>query len=36
MGTAYRRCQLAWINGDQVGVHFIKPGDKKIAKATGR
>jgi len=29
MGQAYRRCQLAWVNGDQVGVVFIKPGDKK-------
>ena len=29
MGQAYRRCQLAWMNGDQVGVVFIKPGDKK-------
>ncbi|PSO26041.1 PilZ domain-containing protein [Bradyrhizobium sp. MOS002] len=22
-GTAYRRCELAWINGEQVGVRFI-------------
>ena len=29
MGKAYRRCQLAWVNGDQLGVHFLKPGDKK-------
>jgi hypothetical protein len=29
MGTAYRRCDLAWVNGNQVGVHFIKPSDKK-------
>jgi hypothetical protein len=29
MGKAYRRCQLAWVNGDQVGVFFLKPGDKK-------
>ena len=29
MGKAYRRCQLAWVNGDQVGVHFLKPGTKK-------
>ena len=29
MGKAYRRCQLAWVNGDQVGVHFLKSGDKK-------
>lgn len=29
MGKAYRRCQLAWVNGNQVGVHFLKPGEKK-------
>ena len=29
MGKAYRRCQLAWVNGDQVGVFFLKPGGKK-------
>ena len=29
MGTAYRRCHLAWVNGNQVGVQFIRPGDKK-------
>ena len=25
IGTAYRRCELAWVNGNQVGVYFIKP-----------
>ena len=29
MGNAYRRCQLAWVNGDQVGVYFLKPGNKR-------
>jgi PilZ domain len=29
MGNAYRRCQLAWVNGDQVGVFFLKRGDKR-------
>ena len=28
-GLAYRRCELAWVNGDQVGVNFLKQGDKK-------
>jgi hypothetical protein len=28
-GLAYRRCQLAWINGDQIGVDFLKQGNKK-------
>jgi hypothetical protein len=31
-GKAYRRCELAWVNGDQIGVFFVKPGDKKILK----
>ena len=29
MGKVYRRCELAWVNGDQVGVYFLKPGTKK-------
>ena len=28
-GLAYRRCELAWVNGDQIGVNFLKMGDKK-------
>jgi hypothetical protein len=28
-GLAYRRCELSWINGDQIGVNFLKPNDKK-------
>ncbi|WP_407177672.1 PilZ domain-containing protein [Bradyrhizobium sp. STM 3562] len=27
-GLAYRRCELSWVNGDQIGVNFIKQGDK--------
>jgi hypothetical protein len=34
-GLAYRRCELAWVNGDQIGVNFLKPADKK-KKATRR
>jgi hypothetical protein len=30
-GLAYRRCQLAWVNGDQIGVTFLQLGDKKKA-----
>ena len=33
VGKAYRRCQLAWINGDQVGVLFIKAAGKKKSTA---
>jgi len=28
-GLAYRRCELSWVNGDQIGVTFLKHGDKK-------
>ena len=34
-GLAYRRCELAWVNGDQIGVSFIKPGDKKRRVRSG-
>jgi hypothetical protein len=30
-GLAYRRCELSWVNGDQIGVSFIKQGSKKKA-----
>ncbi|MDA9442120.1 pilus assembly protein PilZ [Bradyrhizobium sp. CCBAU 51745] len=34
-GLAYRRCELAWVNGDQIGVNFLKVGDKrKKARST--
>lgn len=33
-GLAYRRCELSWVNGDQIGVVFLKPGEKK--KKLGR
>jgi hypothetical protein len=28
----FRRCELAWVNGEQIGVHFLKP----PAKPAGR
>ena len=28
-GLAYRRCELAWVNGDQVGATFLKQDKKK-------
>ena len=28
-GLAYRRCELSWVNGDQIGVTFLKQGEKK-------
>ena len=33
-GLAYRRCELAWVNGDQIGVNFLKQGERK--KKAGR
>ena len=35
-GLAYRRCELAWVNGDQIGVNFLKPGDKKKKAAAAK
>jgi hypothetical protein len=31
-GLAYRRCELSWVNGDQLGVNFLRPNDKKKKK----
>jgi len=28
-GLAYRRCQLAWVNGDEIGVNFIVVGGNR-------
>jgi hypothetical protein len=28
-GLAYRRCELAWVNGDQIGVIFLRHRGKK-------
>jgi hypothetical protein len=33
-GLAYRRCELAWINGDQIGARFITQTKKKRQKQT--
>jgi PilZ domain len=32
-GTAFRRCELAWVNGDSLGVFFKRAGEKKIQKS---
>jgi hypothetical protein len=34
-GLAYRRCELSWVNGDQIGVNFLKHGDKKKTTRRG-
>src|SRR6188472_271343 len=28
-GPAFRRCELAWVNGDELGVTFLKQGKGK-------
>jgi hypothetical protein len=28
-GLAYRRCQLAWVNGEEIGVNFLKLSNQK-------
>jgi hypothetical protein len=28
-GLAYRRCELSWINGDQIGAKFVRQKAKK-------
>jgi hypothetical protein len=33
---AYRRRELAWVNGDQMGVNFLLPGRKKKSRAPSR
>jgi hypothetical protein len=35
-GLAYRRCELAWVNGNQIGVTFLKQGDGKKKKQARR
>jgi hypothetical protein len=32
-GVAFRRCRMAWVNGDQMGVHFIKTNERPPAKS---
>jgi hypothetical protein len=34
-GLAYRRCELVWVNGNQIGVNFIKPSEKKKSAKRG-
>ena len=35
-GLAYRRCELAWVNGDQIGVNFLRTGADKKKKSGKR
>ena len=36
VGVAYRRCKLAWVNGEQLGVTFISHGRGKRSAAIKR
>lgn len=31
-GAAFRRCELVWLNGDEMGVRFLDHGDKPAGK----
>ena len=33
-GLAYRRCELAWVNGEQMGVTFVSHGRGKRRKSS--
>jgi hypothetical protein len=35
-GVAFRRCRMAWVNGDQMGVHFIRADERAPAKSASR
>jgi hypothetical protein len=34
-GLAYRRCELAWVNGEEIGVNFLKQGKSKKKGVAG-
>ena len=34
-GTAYRHCGLSWVNGDEIGVHFLAKDEKSKKPAVG-
>ena len=36
VGRAYRRCELAWVNGNEAGVRFIKTVGKKRNQDSAR
>ena len=35
-GLAYRRCELCWVNGEQIGVQFLKQDPKRRGTAAAR
>ena len=32
-GLAYRRCSLAWVNGEEIGVTFVQPPTQKKTRS---
>ena len=32
VGRAYRRCELAWVNGEKLGVNFRREGSKRALR----
>jgi hypothetical protein len=35
-GRAYRRCEIAWVNGNQIGAKFVVKNSKVVAKTLAR
>jgi hypothetical protein len=35
-GLAYRRCELAWVNGDEIGVNFLAVGRNRTKRRRGQ
>jgi hypothetical protein len=35
-GVAYRRCRLTWVNGDRIGVTFLRRGKKAVPQPDAR
>ena len=33
-GLAYRRCELVWVHGEQIGISFLQGGKPKRAKSS--
>ena len=33
-GVAYRRCELVWLNGDQLGVRFLEATDRPSKRSS--
>ena len=36
VGLAFRRCRLVWVNGTEIGISFIKRGDRRVDQDAGK